>query len=432
MSSPRGKKTHFALDDRGVGGTHLIQQQFRHMHRTISSARTRVDCKPPLIHSFAKRPYFKQLNVDYANRIIESPKHKTTVKPKVDTAAPASFPLLKDLYINQCTLKPYGAEKLRADTAAKAEAAARPAAVAGTAAANAVAAMAGDALSSVREYAAHLERRIAGIDVERRRIRERRLLRRAEAYFEEEARRASVARKLERLQHGGRGGGGGMEDDSMAAVSKDDIRMVARSALLDILREDQARGRISEDDVNAAAEALGEAAQADADGAADGGAKGGDADAEGGVESLDLSGVDPAVVAAAFPVPAPPPRTEKSQPSPSRQRPLEVAPSAEQKELARAALAAAMAAAPHAPSSSDDDGDDGVVLRPPIAPHKPVSGAPPGKPPARPHAVAMDARVADPTTAGPAERLAGIGREAPSSKPLGWVTAYEDEEDWER
>jgi hypothetical protein len=92
----RTSRTHFGMDERGLGGTHMIQQQFLHMYRRIQTAEKLIDNEPPTTGVF-RRPTFSQFG-DYWKRVQPV---KYNVESKVDHAPPVSFPLLEDLYINQ-------------------------------------------------------------------------------------------------------------------------------------------------------------------------------------------------------------------------------------------------------------------------------------------------------------------------------------------
>lgn len=89
-------KTHFGMDERGLGGTHMIQQQFLTMHRKILSAEKQIDNDPPTTSMF-RRPYFSKFG-EYWER-IKPP--VLQVPAKIDTSAPVSFPLIANLYITR-------------------------------------------------------------------------------------------------------------------------------------------------------------------------------------------------------------------------------------------------------------------------------------------------------------------------------------------
>jgi hypothetical protein len=92
----RTSRTHFGMDERGLGGTHMIQQQFLHMYRRIQTAEKLIDNEPPATGMF-RRPTFSQFG-DYWKRVQPV---QYTIESKVDHAPPVSFPLLEGLYINQ-------------------------------------------------------------------------------------------------------------------------------------------------------------------------------------------------------------------------------------------------------------------------------------------------------------------------------------------
>lgn len=96
---PAGQsKKHFVMDERGLGGTHMIQQQFRNMFFKIRNARKHVDDDPPTTSMF-HRPYFSQFGA-YWDR-IKAPALQCPAK--VDSSPPRSFPLIANLYINKTT-----------------------------------------------------------------------------------------------------------------------------------------------------------------------------------------------------------------------------------------------------------------------------------------------------------------------------------------
>lgn len=97
MTSHTSTKTHFGMDERGLGGTHMIQQQFLTMHRKIREAQKQVDNNPPTGSMF-RRPYYSQFSNEYWQR-IKPPALKC--KAKVDTSAPESYRLIAGLYINK-------------------------------------------------------------------------------------------------------------------------------------------------------------------------------------------------------------------------------------------------------------------------------------------------------------------------------------------
>lgn len=84
------------MDERGLGGTYMIQQQFLHMYRRIQTAEKLIDNDPPATGMF-RRPTFSQFG-DYWKRVQPV---QYTIESKVDHAPPVSFPLLEGLYINQ-------------------------------------------------------------------------------------------------------------------------------------------------------------------------------------------------------------------------------------------------------------------------------------------------------------------------------------------
>jgi hypothetical protein len=90
------------MDERGVGGTYMIQQQFLNMYHRIQVAQKAVDTSPPATSMF-RRPYFSQFG-GYWKRITPA---KIAATGKVDCKEPDSFPLLRDLYINQKPAKEY-------------------------------------------------------------------------------------------------------------------------------------------------------------------------------------------------------------------------------------------------------------------------------------------------------------------------------------
>lgn len=92
----RTSRTHFGMDERGLGGTYMIQQQFLHMYRRIQTAEKLIDNDPPTTGMF-RRPTFSRFG-DYWKRVQPV---QFAVESKVDHAPPVSFPLLEDLYINQ-------------------------------------------------------------------------------------------------------------------------------------------------------------------------------------------------------------------------------------------------------------------------------------------------------------------------------------------
>jgi hypothetical protein len=94
----RSNAKFFALDDRCIGGTHMIQQQFKDMHRKIDHARKHVDNEPPMASMF-KRPHFGGFGVDYRERVRE--RTMPHVRPRVDCKEPDSYYLIANLYINR-------------------------------------------------------------------------------------------------------------------------------------------------------------------------------------------------------------------------------------------------------------------------------------------------------------------------------------------
>lgn len=93
----RTSRTHFGMDERGLGGTYMIQQQFLHMYRRIQSAQKQIDNDPPNTSNF-KRPAYSTKFGDYWRRVQPA---ELQVEGRVDHDPPASFPLLEGLYINQ-------------------------------------------------------------------------------------------------------------------------------------------------------------------------------------------------------------------------------------------------------------------------------------------------------------------------------------------
>lgn len=113
---------HFALDERGIGGTHMIQQQFVDMHRKIVHAQKCVDNNPPVASMF-RRPHFCRFGEDYRARIkdrrTKEEKNNSSKKNRqdmgkaaldeerksgrrVDCQPPESYTqFLKHLYINK-------------------------------------------------------------------------------------------------------------------------------------------------------------------------------------------------------------------------------------------------------------------------------------------------------------------------------------------
>jgi hypothetical protein len=93
---PGKSGSYFVMDDRGLGGTYLIQQQFLDMYRKIHYAKKTIDNETPNTGMF-RRPYYSKFG-DYYNRI---PQPTIEAEAKVDTSAPESYRLLAGLYINQ-------------------------------------------------------------------------------------------------------------------------------------------------------------------------------------------------------------------------------------------------------------------------------------------------------------------------------------------
>eukprot|EP00672_Neobodo_designis_P020332 CAMPEP_0174840340 /NCGR_PEP_ID=MMETSP1114-20130205/8626_1 /TAXON_ID=312471 /ORGANISM="Neobodo designis, Strain CCAP 1951/1" /LENGTH=477 /DNA_ID=CAMNT_0016074485 /DNA_START=82 /DNA_END=1512 /DNA_ORIENTATION=+ len=113
MSMRQSNKTRsrlFGQDDRSVGGVHMIQQQFKDMHRKIDHARKHVDNEPPMASMF-KRPHFSSFGVDYRERVKE--KKLPHVHARVDSSEPATFYLIKNLYINRRVRSQYDSSPRR-------------------------------------------------------------------------------------------------------------------------------------------------------------------------------------------------------------------------------------------------------------------------------------------------------------------------------
>lgn len=92
----RTSRTHFGMDERGLGGTYMIQQQFIHMFRVIQAAEKTVDNGPPKTSGY-RRPFYSQCN-DFWKRVQPAPNN---VSSKVDSYPPESYFFLKTLPINQ-------------------------------------------------------------------------------------------------------------------------------------------------------------------------------------------------------------------------------------------------------------------------------------------------------------------------------------------
>ena len=84
------------MDERGIGGTYMIQQQFIHMFRVIQSAEKTVDNGPPASSVF-RRPYYSQCG-EYWKRIKPS---VIEAEARVDSYPPDGYFQIKELPINK-------------------------------------------------------------------------------------------------------------------------------------------------------------------------------------------------------------------------------------------------------------------------------------------------------------------------------------------
>lgn len=91
------------MDERGLGGTYMIQQQFLNMYRRMQSAGKTIDNDPPATSMFRRNTY--QQFGDYWKRI--QPTQIPGVESKVDHHPPVSYHLLEGLYINRPPEKIY-------------------------------------------------------------------------------------------------------------------------------------------------------------------------------------------------------------------------------------------------------------------------------------------------------------------------------------
>eukprot|EP00759_Apiculatamorpha_spiralis_P053574 PhF_6_TR6253/c0_g1_i1/m.9460 len=98
------RSKHFGMDERGLGGRHMIQQQFLALSQNVHSVHKMIDNTPPLAMHWGRRvtsdtfvPYYKRV----PSRQALSLGHDKVIFGKTDTSPPKTFHMIARMYINK-------------------------------------------------------------------------------------------------------------------------------------------------------------------------------------------------------------------------------------------------------------------------------------------------------------------------------------------
>eukprot|EP00760_Papus_ankaliazontas_P025668 PhM_4_TR2839/c0_g1_i1/m.88862 len=106
---------HFTMDERGIGGRHMIQQQFLALSSNVQRVHKMIDNTPPHTMYWSRRITTDKF-VPYCKRVPPSQVSMLAVG-KTDTRPPKDYALIANMYINSDGAKSTDVNKRRPGTA---------------------------------------------------------------------------------------------------------------------------------------------------------------------------------------------------------------------------------------------------------------------------------------------------------------------------